>query len=73
MHRSNIRLARILYRFTKVRGTPSEAWHQEVACNPTASVVVAGGRGGITVLEKGVDGRRLLFPEHPIDALAFTK
>ena len=40
-----------------------EAWHHEVAC--TDSVVLAGGRSGITMLERCVDGRRLLFPGQP--------
>ena len=51
---------------------PCEAWHNVVACNPAASVVVAGGHCGISLLERGVAGRRRLFPDQAVGALAFT-
>merc|ERR1712224_1135779 len=53
---------------------PCEAWilKQVVACNPTASIVLAGGGAGITMLERGLDGHRCLFPDKGVDGLAFT-
>ena len=49
---------------------PCETWHREVAC--TDSIVLAGGDGGISMLEHGCDGRRILFQDQVVDALAFT-
>ena len=50
-----------------------EALHQEFACVAcTDSVVLDGSRGGITMLQRGLDGSRRLFPGQAVDALAST-
>ena len=44
-----------------------------MACSPTASIVLAGGfDDGIYLLERGVEGYRVLFPDQAVHALSFT-